>query len=59
MWLVVASILVFDSFVLAPVLVAQVMMFQAASHKTNVIFHSATFYLCMNGSVLHLKRSEP
>lgn len=55
----VASILVFDSFVLAPVPVAQVMMFQAASHKTNVIFHSATLYLCMNGSMLHLKRSEP
>lgn len=44
----VASILVFDSFVLTPVPVAQVMMFQAASHKTNVIFHSATFNLCVN-----------
>ena len=46
-WLVVASCLVWESFVLAAVQVGQVTMFLQTSNKTTVIFCS--FYLYMNG----------
>ena len=52
MWLVVANILVLESFVLATMQVGQVMRFLQTSNKTNVILCSANVY--MNGKVLHL-----
>jgi len=49
MWLVVANLLVSESFVLTAVHVVQVMMFLQTSNKANVFLCSATLYLCMNG----------
>ena len=51
MWLVVANLLVSESFVLTAVHVVQVMMFLQTSNKANVLCFS-TFYLCMNGKVI-------
>ena len=52
MWLVVANLLVSESFVLTAVHVGQVMMF-LQTNKANVFLCSATLYLCMNGKVLY------
>ena len=48
-----ANFLVSESFVFAAVLCAAVMTFLETSDKT-VLLRSATFYLYMNGKVLHL-----
>ena len=54
MWLVVANLLVSESFVLTAEHVVQVMMFLQTSNKANVFLCSATLYLCMNEKVLCL-----
>ena len=53
-WTAAADFLVPGSFVLAAVHIGQVAVFMYTSSKTNGILCSATFYLYMNGKVLHL-----
>ena len=51
MWLVVANILLLESFILPAIHVGQVMMLLQTSSKTNDILCSATSYLCISGKL--------
>ena len=53
MWLVVANILVLESFVLATMQVGQVVRLLQTSNKTNVILCSVISYLYISGKLLY------